>query len=131
MHHIVLILCLGAVVGGVLLEMDGGELYLFGLKWPCRCSLYSGYGIKCGLCGLTRSFCAIGEGDLRKAAGFHRLGPAIFGYMVMQIAYRIYALAIAPRRPNRKMMKFGIVSGVLIIVAIFVNWFVYLGGLIL
>jgi len=51
--------------------------------------------------------------------------------MCLQIAYRIYALAISPRRPNRKMMKCGLALGVLLLVAIFLNWFVYLGGLII
>jgi hypothetical protein len=118
------------VLGAVLLEMDDGEMYIFGLKWPCRCSFQSRFGIKCGFCGMTRSFQAIGKGDLREAVAFHPLGPAIFGYMCLQILYRIYALAIAPRRPNRKMMKLGVALGVLLIAAVFLNWFVYLGGLI-
>lgn len=131
MHQIVLILCVVAVLGAVLLEPGDGELYLFGVKWPCRCSLYSRFGVKCGLCGLTRSFCAIGAANLPEAVSFHPLGPPIFAYMCLQIAYRIYALAISPRRPNRKMMKCGLALGVLLLVAIFLNWFVYLGGLII
>lgn len=131
MHQIVLILCVAVVLVGVLLDMHDGELYIFGLKWPCKCSLYSRFGIKCGLCGMTRSFCAIGDGNLRQAFSFHPLGPAVFAYICLQIIYRIYALAISPKRPNRKLMKSGIALGVLLVVAIFVNWFVYLGGLVL
>lgn len=131
MHYVVLTVCLAAVLGGVLLESSDGDLYICGLKWPCRCSFHSRFGVNCGLCGLTRSFCAMGAGRIGKSASFHPLGPAIFGYMCLQIVYRIYALAIAPRRPNRKIMKSGVVLSVLLLVAVFVNWFVYLGGLIL
>ena len=130
-HQIVLTLCLVTVLGAVILQPGDGGLYIFGLKWPCRCSFQSRFAIKCGMCGLTRSFCAMGGGNLRQSFSFHALGPPIFAYMCLQIAYRIYALAIAPRRPNRKMMKSGIVLGVLLIVAVYLNWFVYLGGLIL
>lgn len=131
MHHIVLILCLTAVLGGLLLQYADDGLYLFGWKWPSTCALHSRFGIKCALCGLTRSFSMMAHGHLARAFAVHALGPAIFAFCCLQIPYRAYALAIAPRRPNQKFVKYGLALGVLLIVAIFVNWFVYLGGLIL
>jgi len=130
-HQIILIVCIAAVLGGVLLQFDDGQLYLFGFKWPSKCGLYSRFGVKCAFCGFTRSFSAIAHGHIRQGVRFHLLGPAFFTYMCLQIPYRIYALAIAPRKTNRKVMKFGIGVGVLLIVALFVNWFIYLGGLII
>jgi hypothetical protein len=35
-------------------------------------------GIPCPGCGLTRSFCAMGKGDVSRAFEFHALGPVLF-----------------------------------------------------
>src|SRR4249920_1232632 len=35
-------------------------------------------GRPCPSCGMTRSWNAMGHGELRRAAGFHPLGPATF-----------------------------------------------------
>jgi len=129
-HMIVLILCVLAVIVSLLLRHDGNETRLFGIRWPVSCALYENFGIKCALCGLTRSFCAMGAGELSAAAYFHPLGPAIFVFVCIQIPYRIHALW-ATREARKKLrlasvyLTIGLAGGLLI------NWFVYLGGLIL
>jgi hypothetical protein len=35
-------------------------------------------GLPCPGCGLTRSFCALGHGELGRAVAFHPLGPLVF-----------------------------------------------------
>ena len=35
-------------------------------------------GLPCPGCGMTRSFCAIGKGDIERALIFHPLGPTAF-----------------------------------------------------
>jgi hypothetical protein len=129
-HVIVLVLCVLAVIVSLLLQHEGDELRLFGIRWPVSCALYEHFGIRCALCGLTRSCCAMGAGELSAAARFHPLGPGIFVFVCLQIPYRIHALwatRVEKRRPN--------VAGVLLAIglagALLINWFVYLGGLML
>lgn len=130
-HTIILLFCVVIVIGSMLLGLNENEVYLFGFKLPLRCFLYDTFGIKCALCGLTRSLCSVTGGDVSQGLKFHVLGPAIFLFICLQIPYRIWALAVRPGKPNKKIMKIGLGIGVLIIMALLVNWLVYLGGLVL
>jgi hypothetical protein len=130
-HTIILLFCVMVVIGSMLLGLNENELYLFGFKWPLRCFLYDTFCIKCSLCGLTRSFCALAHGSFFASLRSHLLGPAIFGFICVQIPYRIWALTLRPAKPNKKIMKIGLGIGVLIIVALLINWLIYLGGLVL
>jgi len=130
-HTIILLFCVLVVLGSMLLGFKENELYLFGLRWPLRCFLYDTFGIKCSLCGLTRSFCAVAHGGFFTSLRFHLLGPVIFAFICAQIPYRIWALTLRPGKPNKKIVKIGLGIGVLIIVALLANWLVYLGGLVL
>jgi len=130
-HIIILILCVIILAASLLFRVNEAELYLFGFKWPLRCFLYHTFGIKCALCGLTRSVCSLAHGNFQQAINFHLLGPAIFALICFQLPYRIYALIIRPKRVNRKIMRINSLFAVTVLIAIFVNWLVYLGGLIL
>ncbi len=129
-HIIVLALCMLAVSGSLLLRHSGDGLYLFGIKWPSSCPLYQNFGVKCALCGLTRSFSSIAKGDFSKAAQFHSLGPAFFVFVCLQIPYRIHALLIT-HTENKRLRLTGICLALMIAGALLINWLVYLGGLIL
>jgi hypothetical protein len=50
-------------------------------------------GLPCPGCGLTRSFCALGHGELARAAAFHPLGPAIYAAGLAYLARCVAALA--------------------------------------
>ena len=129
-HIVVLALCVLAVSGSLLLRHGGDGLYLFGIEWPAGCALYENFGIKCALCGLTRSFSSIAKGDVHAAAQFHPLGPALFVFVSLQIPYRIYSLS-ATRVEDRKLRLRGICVAAVLAGALLINWFVYLGGLVL
>jgi len=129
-HIIVLVLCVLAVIVSLLLEYKGDALHLFGIRWPVSCALYENFGIKCALCGLTRSFCAMGAGELSAAAHFHALGPAFFVFVCLQIPYRIHTLWVK-REEKRMLRRVGIYLAIGLGGALLVNWLVYLGGLIL
>lgn len=58
------------------------------------CLLRRATGWPCMGCGLTRSFCAMGKGEVARAAGFHALGPALF---VVAGLYWLRALAAVAR----------------------------------
>ena len=136
MHHkIILFVCIVILAGALILRISGSELYLFGYKWPTRCMLYETFGVKCALCGLTRSFSALAHGDFYEGFKFHPLGPVLFAFVCMQVPYRIYRLFVKTDGAKTKLIRLfsGLNLGlaVIVVVAIFINWFIYLGGLIL
>lgn len=45
---------------------------------PVMCPLRFLVGLPCPGCGLTRSFCALAQGDLHNALHYHLLGPGLF-----------------------------------------------------
>lgn len=130
-HLVILLLCIAILFCSLLLQIEEGELYLFGLKWPHRCLLYEITGIKCALCGLTRSFCSLVHGDWQQSLMFHLLGPIIFAFTCFQIPYRIYGVIIHPRAINRRLIRINLSLTVTVTIVIFINWLIYLGGLIL
>lgn len=130
-HIIILILCIVILTASLLFRVNEAELYLFGFKWPLRCFLYHTLGIKCALCGLTRSVCSLAHGNFQQAVKFHLLGPPIFALICFQLPYRIYALIILPKKMSRKLIKINLTLAVTISILIFVNWLAYLGGLVL
>lgn len=130
-HIVILLICIAVLVFSLLLKIEEGELHLFGFKWPHRCLLYEMSGIKCALCGLTRSFCSLAHGDWRQSVQFHILGPIIFAFTCFQIPYRIYGVIIHPRAINRRLIKINLSIIVAVTIVIFINWLIYLGGLVL
>lgn len=131
LHIVILLLAAAIVIASLLFQRDDGRLYLFGFRWPHHCPLYETVGVKCALCGLTRSFCLLAHGNLLQALKFHTLGPAIFAFICFQIPYRIYSVAIRPKNVSRKLKKINLSLTMILLAAIFVNWLIYLGGLIL
>lgn len=130
-HIVILLLCAAVLFFSLLLQIKEGKLCLFGYKWPHRCPLYEIVGIKCALCGLTRSFCSLTHGNLIASIRFHTLGPLFFAFICFQIPYRIYAVIIQPVKMNIKLIKINLSLTVTISILILVNWFVYLGGLVI
>jgi len=130
-HATVLAVCLAVLAGAAILVPAQDGLTLFGLRWPFSCRLHDTFGIQCALCGMSRAFCALARGDLAGGFAFHRLGPAVFALFCLQIPYRLYALATRPRPIGKRLVQLHTGLVVLIGLALFVNWIVYLGGLLL
>lgn len=130
-HTIVLLLCTGALAAALLLRIDGEGLSLFGYPWPMHCRLYETFGVKCALCGMSRSFSSLAHGDIGASLRFHPLGPAVFVLFGLEIVYRIYALATGGGRTGVRPARMH--TGLVIVVsaAVLVNWLFYLGGLLL
>jgi len=89
------------------------------------------FGVKCALCGMTHSLCATARGELASAFAYHPLGPVLFGFIIFEIAYRMWAIVVSPKRVGWLIKKLhtGLIG--LIVFAIFVNWVLYLGGRLL
>lgn len=127
-HTIILTAALAIVIASRLVHVDIAGIYLFGINWPIHCMLNHTFGIKCALCGITHSFAETAHVNLATAFEYHRIGPLLFAFTVTQIPYRIYALAISPRRINRKVKKTHMIFAVVACVAMLINWLIYLGG---
>jgi len=126
-HIIILIGFAAVLVAAFVFEAGEVELCLFGWKWPVHCVLYHTFGIKCAFCGMSRSFISMAEADFQKAWHFHRIGAILFIFIFLQIPYRIWSLAIYPKRPARAVQKPLLFFGIAILIAIFANWLFYLG----
>jgi hypothetical protein len=130
--HVSVLLFCGAILAGAAVLTPGEEgLSLFGYRWPFYCWLHETLGIKCAFCGMSRSFCALAHGDLSAGWRFHRLGPAVFALFCLQLPYRLYALAIRPRRLKARLSRLHGALLALVGVAVLANWTLYLGGLLL
>ena len=121
-------MCAAVVVGFRFIDADQLGMELFGFKWPLHCVLKHMFGVKCALCGITHSFCAMARGELASAFGYHRLGPVLFGFIIFEIVYRMWAIIISPKRVGVIIRKMHVGLIAVIIIAIFVNWVIYLGG---
>ena len=130
-HLVVLSVCGAVLICAAVLRPSSDGLSFLGLRWPFSCWLHDTLGIRCALCGMSRSFSALAHGDIAASVQFHRLGPAVFALFGLQIPYRLYALAIVPKHVSAKLAGLHTGSVALVCVAVLVNWFVYLGGLLL
>jgi len=127
-HTAILIACAAVVVGLRIIDVDQLGVQVFGFKWPMHCMLRHTFGVKCALCGITHSLCATARGDIAQALGYHPLGPVLFGFIIFEIMYRMWAIAVSPRRVSGLIRKLHTGLIVLLVVAIFANWVLYLGG---
>lgn len=130
-HLAGLLVCGAVLVCAAALKSTGDGLSLFGYRWPLSCWLHDTLGLKCALCGMSRSFSALAHGDIPAGVQFHRLGPAVFALFCLQVPYRLYALAAGPKRVSAKLVRLHVGVVVLVCAALLANWFVYLGGLLL
>jgi len=127
-HTVILAVCAGLVVGLHIFEVDQLGVHFFGFRWPMHCVLRHTFGTKCALCGMTHSLCATARGDIASALKYHLLGPALFGFIIFEIVYRMWAIVVSPKRVGWLIRKLHTGLIVLVVVAIFVNWVIYLGG---
>lgn len=130
-HIIALAMCVTALAGAFLLRPSEDGLSLLGCRWPFHCWLHETLGIRCALCGLSRSFCSLARGDVAAGLHFHRLGPVVFALFCLEIPYRLGALAAGDRGVNARLARLHLCAVGLVCAAVLVNWMVYLGGLIL
>jgi hypothetical protein len=130
-HVAVLLLCVTVLAGAFLLQPREDGLSLLGCRWPFHCRLHQTFGIKCALCGMSRSFCCLAHGDVMAGLAFHRLGPAAFAVACLEIPYRLYALTSRSRTQGGTLHRAHTAAVALVAVAIFANWLLYLGGFVL
>jgi hypothetical protein len=86
---------------------------------PPLCLSREWFGVGCPGCGLTRSFVHFAHGDVRGCWQAHRLGLLLAVALLIQIPYRVWALArrkalLSPRASRR--------FGDCLIALLLVNW---------
>ena len=123
----VLIVCIVVLAASIVCQADELGISVFGLKWHLYCVSKHLLGIRCALCGMTHSFCAIGHGQLAKAFEYHRLGPILFCFILFQIPYRISLVTLKVRKKSL-IKKANVYFAASVGIAIIVNWLFYLGG---
>jgi len=129
-HLIVSALCAGVLAASILLRTDREGLSLFGCAWPFHCRLYDVFGIRCALCGMSRSFSSLAHGDVEASFGFHPLGPVVFVLFCLEVPYRVYGLLTDPARIDARVARVHVGLVAMVCAAIFFHWLIYLGGLI-
>ena len=72
---------------------------------PRLCPFHAAYRRPCPTCGLTRSFIALGHGNVRRATDEHAFGPFLF--MVFAVAPVIALVAPARKRALSDVLAFG------------------------
>ncbi len=122
-HWVVLAACLAILLGALLLTPSNGQLRLGPITLPGLCMLRETTGIPCPGCGLTRSLVAAVRGDWSSSFAFHRLGPVVFVYLILQAAYRAVWIGVpAARRVSRPPGRLLDLSLIPLAVLIFLNW---------
>jgi hypothetical protein len=95
-HRTMLWVSVAVLVLACLLRTQGEErVSLIGLArypLPEMCGSRTWFGWECPGCGLTRSFIALGRGDLSGSLARHRIGWLMALAVCLQIPYRLYAL---------------------------------------
>src|SRR2546423_14250409 len=66
---------------------------------PILCPMRALLGVPCPGCGLTRSFCSIASGDLRRAFGYHLFGPFLFAMLLIGVPVLAYQALTRRRVP--------------------------------
>ncbi len=128
-HVIILLVCAAVLAAALLLDVDDTGVYIFGWKWPMKCSMHETFGVRCASCGLTRAMCYAAHGELAEAFRMNAAWPAVFAVLLLEIPYRLAAVALWPRRFARPVVV-GHAAFVFVAAAVVVgNWILYLGGL--
>ncbi len=129
-HVLILLVCIAVITAALLLKVDDAGVYIFGWKWPMKCSFHKSFGINCASCGLTRAICYAAHGKLSDAFRMNTAWPVVAAVILIEIVYNISALAVWPRKlPARIiLLHWGILvaAGVIVIC----NWLIYLAGLL-
>lgn len=125
----ILVFCVTLLVASILLQPAHDGVSFFGVRSPLRCFLRHSLGVRCALCGLTRSVCSLAHGRLDESLEYHLLGPAVFAFICVQILYRSWEFAVRPEKMSGKLKTLNFSLTAALIFAVMVNWLVYLGGL--
>ncbi len=97
-------------------------------RLPVLCAFRRTTGIPCPGCGLTRSWVAIGGGDLHQSLHDHRLGWLVMLYVFLQALRHGLWLRFPRLRNGIDRLGRYLDWGILLLAGgLFVNWFLLIG----
>ena len=105
---------------------EDDRVTIFGFKTPVVCIHRLVFNRPCAGCGLTRSFVSFAHGDVKAAYSYHRLGIPLFILVLLQIPIRLYLLRKGVEGYTPFVKKLICYPAVMVIVALLINWFVFL-----
>jgi len=95
-HLWILAIAAIALAGSFVLRLSAEGNLVFPIPWlglaiplPQACFSRLIFGVSCPGCGLTRSFVAIGQGDVHSAFLLNPMGPAVYLLCLLQVPYRL------------------------------------------
>ncbi len=96
------------------------EVGSLGIDLPklALCPLFALTGVPCLMCGITRSFLAMGGLDLTKSFVFHPLGP--FFYLSLVVLFLVSAVSMATGRQLRLKLDGALQKGLLRVGAVII-----------
>ena len=122
-HLVVLIVCAGIFLSAALLTPSTGNLKIGPVTLPGLCVLRNTTGVPCPGCGLTRSVVAAVHGDWNVSFAYHRMGPLIVGFLILQLLYRLawMGLPLFRAQINRvgRLFDWALIP---LMVLLFLNW---------
>jgi len=66
-------------------------------RGPVLCPLRFFLGMPCPSCGLTRSFCAVAQGNFAEAFAHHLFGPLLYAFMALSAVCFLWEAAFGRR----------------------------------
>jgi hypothetical protein len=126
-HLLILVACMAIVITAFVLPPDRIFAQHLGFRWHLYRFLDSLFGLQCASCTLARSFSACAQGKLSQAFQYDGLGPLIFLYLVLQIPYRLWSLAKAPKRIARSVIRIQAGYTTLVVALIVIDWLLTYG----
>ncbi len=129
-HRIILALSLMVIgLSATLSTVEDRGICLPGLPqfpFPEVCASRRWFQIDCPGCGMTRSFIHFFHGRWSESFRLHRLGWLLAIFTMLQIPYRLFALATPQGKPLGE--TFSKTVGGLLIAALFLNWLLKLAS---
>ncbi len=105
---------------------EDDRVTIFGYKTPVLCLHRLIFNEPCAGCGLTRSFVSFAHGDVETSYKFHKLGIPLFIVILFQIPLRLYLMKVGIAGYTSFMRKLVWVPGVIFMIALFINWLIFL-----
>jgi len=93
-------------------------------KLPHFCLFDKITGVQCPVCGITRAFCELSEGNLVEAINFNFTSLLIALFFILQIPLRVCSLSISKTQKN--VTKTSNIFNWIILFAILINWLIIL-----